>query len=631
MARPSLPTSPSDPLPQVAEARRPLASSVDPGVSAPTPLRSPAPPASSRSTPGARPSLPSSGAASSPAVAASRSSTSTSAGEDAGGSAVTTSSTVDVSTAQTSSSSFPALDSLKDALPAENALPPQSASGASRPATGVAGVDHADNHAVAAHAAYVSEQAGYPGATMQAWPSPGPSALGMSMGGVPLVPLVNGVALDGGSGGNRRRTGSCKFFNAQKGFGFILDDSAQELGDDEVFVHYTAIAAVQGGPRGFRSLLEGEAVEYTIVQGPKGWQAQDVTGPNGAPCIGTPPGGIPKTGPYPAGAPPARMGGPYPKTGLRRSSIGSSAFTSPMRSARGESSLYGSSLASPADTNRTSLPSPSSRTLRVQTSGSVPSYPGGLSPSPQTYQPVHMYPFPPPQQQQHYPYPFSPEDGPPPHLAGGPPFYGSPDDAASPLSPIDPRYGAPFGSFGGVPPGMDPSAPPPFYPISSSAPQGNSFPHSPSSYPGPPPPFPGAQGAYPISSSPAAAPYLHLYPPTSQFPPYGGFVPAPPSQGMYYDPSSAPPPPPQAFVPAPYPITASGEAGEDGAYTAGGPAPTGAQGAPSGLAAGWAEAEPAPPTEAGAGAQDLPSTSASSVKLPAPLPSGARGTAGQAS
>ncbi|GAA5989236.1 hypothetical protein JCM10908_001219 [Rhodotorula pacifica] len=81
-----------------------------------------------------------------------------------------------------------------------------------------------------------------------------------------------------------RRTGVCKFFNAQKGFGFVLDDAADEVDNEEIFVHYTTIVSVQSGPSGFRSLLE---VEYAIVQGPKGWQAQDVTGPGGVPCIGS--------------------------------------------------------------------------------------------------------------------------------------------------------------------------------------------------------------------------------------------------------------------------------------------------------------------------------------------------------
>ncbi|POY70233.1 hypothetical protein BMF94_6817 [Rhodotorula taiwanensis] len=77
-----------------------------------------------------------------------------------------------------------------------------------------------------------------------------------------------------------RRRGVCKFFNAQKGFGFVLDDYADELGGVEVFVHYTAITSVKGGPNGFKSLAEGENVEYSIAPGPKGWQAQNVTGPN---------------------------------------------------------------------------------------------------------------------------------------------------------------------------------------------------------------------------------------------------------------------------------------------------------------------------------------------------------------
>ena len=62
--------------------------------------------------------------------------------------------------------------------------------------------------------------------------------------------------------------GTVKWFNAEKGFGFI----AQEDGGDDVFVHYSAI---QGD--GFRSLEEGQAVEFEIVDGPKGPQAGNVT------------------------------------------------------------------------------------------------------------------------------------------------------------------------------------------------------------------------------------------------------------------------------------------------------------------------------------------------------------------
>ncbi len=61
-------------------------------------------------------------------------------------------------------------------------------------------------------------------------------------------------------------TGTVKWFNDAKGFGFI----AQEGGKD-VFVHHTAITA-----DGFRSLKEGERVEFDIVEGPKGLQAANV-------------------------------------------------------------------------------------------------------------------------------------------------------------------------------------------------------------------------------------------------------------------------------------------------------------------------------------------------------------------
>ena len=61
--------------------------------------------------------------------------------------------------------------------------------------------------------------------------------------------------------------GVVKFFNAEKGYGFI----SQESGDD-VFVHYSAIDG-----SGFRSLNEGDRVQFEIVQGPKGPQAKTVT------------------------------------------------------------------------------------------------------------------------------------------------------------------------------------------------------------------------------------------------------------------------------------------------------------------------------------------------------------------
>src|SRR5687768_4359115 len=65
---------------------------------------------------------------------------------------------------------------------------------------------------------------------------------------------------------NSMAKGKVKWFNDAKGFGFI----AQESGPD-VFVHFTAIQA-----EGFRSLAEGDNVEFDVAQGPKGLQAQNV-------------------------------------------------------------------------------------------------------------------------------------------------------------------------------------------------------------------------------------------------------------------------------------------------------------------------------------------------------------------
>jgi len=65
-----------------------------------------------------------------------------------------------------------------------------------------------------------------------------------------------------------RTLGTVKWFNDAKGFGFITPEN----GDKDCFVHHTAIKA-----DGFRSLAEGDRVEFDIVQGAKGPAAENVT------------------------------------------------------------------------------------------------------------------------------------------------------------------------------------------------------------------------------------------------------------------------------------------------------------------------------------------------------------------
>jgi len=64
-----------------------------------------------------------------------------------------------------------------------------------------------------------------------------------------------------------KETGTVKWFNAAKSYGFIQRDNGED-----VFVHYSAIAA-----EGYRSLEEGSRVEFEVTRGPKGLAAANVT------------------------------------------------------------------------------------------------------------------------------------------------------------------------------------------------------------------------------------------------------------------------------------------------------------------------------------------------------------------
>jgi CspA family cold shock protein len=63
-----------------------------------------------------------------------------------------------------------------------------------------------------------------------------------------------------------RVTGTVKWFNTEKGFGFIKQEGGEDL-----FVHFSAIQS-----DGFKTLEEGQAVEFEVVEGPKGLQAEKV-------------------------------------------------------------------------------------------------------------------------------------------------------------------------------------------------------------------------------------------------------------------------------------------------------------------------------------------------------------------
>ena len=67
-----------------------------------------------------------------------------------------------------------------------------------------------------------------------------------------------------------RQTGTVKWFNGTKGYGFIEQDDG-----GDIFVHYSAIVG-----DGYRNLEDGQRVEYSVTEGPKGPQAQDVVALN---------------------------------------------------------------------------------------------------------------------------------------------------------------------------------------------------------------------------------------------------------------------------------------------------------------------------------------------------------------
>ncbi|HHN3334013.1 cold-shock protein, partial [Pseudomonas aeruginosa] len=74
------------------------------------------------------------------------------------------------------------------------------------------------------------------------------------------------AALGGSQDSGNRETGTVKWFNTSKGFGFISRDSGEDI-----FVHFRAIRG-----EGHRILIEGQRVEFSVVQRDKGLQAEDV-------------------------------------------------------------------------------------------------------------------------------------------------------------------------------------------------------------------------------------------------------------------------------------------------------------------------------------------------------------------
>ena len=69
-------------------------------------------------------------------------------------------------------------------------------------------------------------------------------------------------------------TGTVRWFNARKGYGFSLPEGSSEEEGNDVFVHYSSIVADE---KTFRTLYHGEKVAFTVIDGDKGPEAKEVT------------------------------------------------------------------------------------------------------------------------------------------------------------------------------------------------------------------------------------------------------------------------------------------------------------------------------------------------------------------
>ncbi len=81
------------------------------------------------------------------------------------------------------------------------------------------------------------------------------------------MPLLTPAGIPGEIEGRSMASGTVKWFNSEKGFGFI----AQDGGGPDVFAHYSNIAG-----NGYRELVEGETVTFDVTQGQKGPQAENI-------------------------------------------------------------------------------------------------------------------------------------------------------------------------------------------------------------------------------------------------------------------------------------------------------------------------------------------------------------------